>query len=458
LFKTTAIILFVTVVLFFAIEGCASFVVVGGHLVRAPGPLPEEVHTTHDPDLGWVSLPNRKLTDFYGPGKHLTTNSFGFRGAHEPTAQVPGGKVRVICSGDSFTLGHGVSDDEGWCPLLSRLEPRIESVNMGQSGYGVDQAYLWYVREGLGFEHDAHVFAFIANDFDRMRSDKYGGFAKPRLALRDGKIIATNTPVSRLGHRFPWMARNAPLFASLRTLQLLVGGGRAGPSEEETRALALAIFEQLARIHRAKRRELLLVFLPAENDPRDDNALPWRRFLHDELGKRGIAYLDLVEEVKKLSPDEAAALFAGHYSVAGNEWVARKIAGALGALRVRRPWRRHLYANADFEGQSTVSWHDAPRLDWEPRPTQYSVRWEACLELEQAASLPLGLASDDGSRLFIDDKQVIDNWGSHKAVAMKRLARLEPGKHRVTIDYVQYGGMDHLALEADLQKWLVACP
>jgi hypothetical protein len=108
------------------------------------------------------------IPDMYRPGVSLRTNSRSFRGGREFTEAVPSGKFRVICSGDSVTLGFGVGDDHPWCKLLESLDQRLETVNMRQAGYGVDQAYLWYKRDGGAFRHHVHLFAPIVDDFRRM--------------------------------------------------------------------------------------------------------------------------------------------------------------------------------------------------------------------------------------------------------------------------------------------------
>lgn len=67
--------------------------------------------------------------NFYGPGVGLNTNSRGFRGMMPVSDAVPNGKLRIVCSGDSFTLGWGVGDDEAWCAQLASDETDV--VNMG---------------------------------------------------------------------------------------------------------------------------------------------------------------------------------------------------------------------------------------------------------------------------------------------------------------------------------------
>jgi hypothetical protein len=176
------------------VEGLASFALLARDMRKTSG-LAERRHTKYDSDLGWVNGPGVHITDMYGPGVYLRTNAQGFRNDHDVDPAVPAGKFRVICSGDSFTLGFGVDNDHTWCHLLSVLDPRIEAVNMGQGGYGVDQAYLWYKRDGAKLATNLHLLAFVTEDFPRMQSDKFLGFGKPTLALEHDSLVVKNVPV-----------------------------------------------------------------------------------------------------------------------------------------------------------------------------------------------------------------------------------------------------------------------
>ena len=94
-----------------------------------------------DPDLGWTSVPDTRLENFYGPGRHLTINGQGVRAKRAYAAEPPAGRRRALCAGDAFTLGPGVDDDSTWCAQLEQIEPQLETVNLGQGGYGLDQIY-----------------------------------------------------------------------------------------------------------------------------------------------------------------------------------------------------------------------------------------------------------------------------------------------------------------------------
>jgi hypothetical protein len=55
------------------------------------------------------------------------------------------------------------------------------------------------------------------------------------------------------------------------------------------------------------------------------------------------------------------------------------------------------------------------------------------------------LASDDGSKLYIDGKEIIDNDGQHSLLEKEGGLKLETGVHRVRVSYFQ-GPRFHIAL------------
>ncbi len=78
------------------------------------------------------------------------------------------------------------------------------------------------------------------------------------------------------------------------------------------------------------------------------------------------------------------------------------------------------------------------------RHNEYALRFEGVFEADRAGDYTFHLASDDGSRLFVDGKLVVDNDGIHpNQEASGRLA-LSKGRHRLVVTYFQGGGEDEL--------------
>lgn len=346
--------IFIFGLLLIMIEGLASY----GILVRdvmTTKFLAERRHTKYDADLGWVNEPNVYIPDMYGPSVYLRTNAQGFRNNHDINTAVAQGKVRVVCSGDSFTLGYGVDNAHTWCELLSVLDPRLETVNMGQGGYGVDQAYLWYKRDAK-FEHQVQLLAFITDDFYRTLHDSFGVYAKPVLEVENGALAVKNVPVPRRDYYFPWITENIENLRSLRTVEFLNRVLRkfsvptASPhqltqreKDEQARMILGKIFEDLKRINKQRSSKLVLVYLPTiyeleGKSPQYQWTDPdeWTEFLEKESRSLEIPLINLFSEFRSLPDDEMVHLFipsgelpysgaAGHFNNAGNDLVAKVI-------------------------------------------------------------------------------------------------------------------------------------
>src|SRR5271165_6751316 len=219
-----------TLVLLLVLEGIASIYYAFRGAFATP-PVAESLYTEYDRELGWVSLPNVYLPNMYGPGKYLRTDSQRFRDNADFAPIVPYGKARIICSGDSFTFGFGVDNDHTWPQLLATRTPNLETVNMGQGGYGADQAYLWYKRDGVKLDHDIQVFAFIVDDFRRMQALTFIGYGKPMLVVENGQLVTKNVPVPvTMDVWSPKLARAQTALFNLSITRLLRSVFRLDPS------------------------------------------------------------------------------------------------------------------------------------------------------------------------------------------------------------------------------------
>jgi beta-glucosidase len=73
--------------------------------------------------------------------------------------------------------------------------------------------------------------------------------------------------------------------------------------------------------------------------------------------------------------------------------------------------------------------------------TNYSVRFETTLKPTKTGQYKLGTRSDDGSRLYVDGKLVVDNWKDQQATTKLATVDLIAGtEYKVTVEYYQGGG------------------
>ena len=336
------------VIVFLFLEGLSSSVYVCYKLFSR-SETPPSAYTRYDKDLGWVSSPNYYKKDFYDPGVYLRTNSQGFRNNEDFTVKAPPGKLRIICSGDSMTFGSGVDNDDTWCQLLEAMDHRLQTVNMAQAGYGVDQMYLWYRRAGAVLDHDVQIFAFVTDDFRRMQLKVFSGYGKPILRINNGEMVAGNVPVAREPPFFHWWALHSPQLMRLKSLAALArvfekisvgkqSAARLGGAGEDQRFIIAKIIETLQAANKQKHSTLIFVYLPTRREyQKDETILAWRKFLQEETAKRGVVFIDLIEDFQKMPLAKMEKLFIcsdssqyfsnveGHLTEEGNEYTAKQL-------------------------------------------------------------------------------------------------------------------------------------
>jgi len=298
--------------------------------------------------IGWTGRKNTNYPDFFGPDKYVNINGQGFREDSDTPLAEPQGSARIICSGNSFTFGQGVANDETWCHQLRDYLPGIDTVNLGQSGYGVDQSYLWYMEAGQKLQHRVHVFAFISADLDRMSVTEKWNTGKPILRLRDNEIEIANVPVPRFKY---WLTRKARA-ADLRMVELgdriltrlLRLGSPDSPLQavpdrtrkavpESTRKVARRVFEELVKAGTTAGRSILFVYLPTEKDIAGN--LAWRNWTREVMAELHYPFVDITPAMRQLPAGRVAGFFIdggvdeGHYTYAGNRWIAENISREL---------------------------------------------------------------------------------------------------------------------------------
>ena len=85
-------------------------------------------------------------------------------------------------------------------------------------------------------------------------------------------------------------------------------------------------------------------------------------------------------------------------------------------------------------------------LDLVDRSKPFAMEFEGELEIKQAGKYTFTLGSDDGSRLFVNDEEIIDNDGGHAMLYREGSVRLEPGNAAIRVQYFDWGGANSLSL------------
>ncbi|MCR9165765.1 MAG: PA14 domain-containing protein [Nannocystaceae bacterium] len=108
------------------------------------------------------------------------------------------------------------------------------------------------------------------------------------------------------------------------------------------------------------------------------------------------------------------------------------------------PWLGEYFEGKEFEGDPQIRYTRKLEFDWgKDRPfrgmpkDKWSAIYTTCLVVEEEAEFRFRLTSDDGSRLFVDDEKLIDNWGPHSPRTRTGKMLFEPGTYELVVEYFE---------------------
>jgi hypothetical protein len=102
-----------------------------------------------------------------------------------------------------MVYGSEVRNAEAWATVMERRDPTSEVLNFGVGGYGVDQAYLRYLTEGVEMDPRIVVLGFTPDDLGRVTnvyrrfiSTRDSALFKPRFLIDErGALTYLPPPV-----------------------------------------------------------------------------------------------------------------------------------------------------------------------------------------------------------------------------------------------------------------------
>ena len=322
----------------------------------------------YDSDLGWTNRAGSCTRD-----KRYCANSAGLRSDREYSAAIPDGVLRVSLFGDSFIHGHDVDLPGSLAPQLELALGgrgiRAEAINFGVGGFGMDQAYLRYSRDGGKFESDVVVmglqFENIARHLMIFRLIAYPQtaipFSKPRYYFDGPSLLLANRPTVAPERIAETLAafETSPLrrFEAFYTEKYeqrwflrsrLVGVLReAWRQKEEPVNLSLPegegvrvtrrILETFRNDVQVTKRPFVLVYLPLKDNIQAQvggGADPAEPLL--ALFRKDFDLVDPSPRLVALAAEKGVeAVAPGHYTAIGNGAVAETLAEHLAAMKVK---------------------------------------------------------------------------------------------------------------------------
>ena len=105
------------------------------------------------------------------------------------------------------------------------------------------------------------------------------------------------------------------------------------------------------------------------------------------------------------------------------------------------------FDNADLTGKTHVRTEPRVYLDYEHAPfedfgpDEWSVRWTGRVRVDTEGAYTFTTTTDDGARLWVDGKLVIDDWAGHPIKDTAGKLTLTKGWHELRLEYVEQAGI-----------------
>ncbi len=251
------------------------------------------------------------------------------------------GRKRVLVLGDSYIWGYGASQEK----LFSAPEvhgANEEILNFGVSGYGTDQEYLFYLREGEKFDVDQVVLAFTPyNDVENNLAPTQYTYLKPYFTLNGGELTLHNDHVryNRVDTFLRFLNQESRVwnlggqgFDGLiklirRTPKHLEPNVVVSENDRAGIELTLAILKKLKEAVAARHAEFSVIFIPYK--PRVEAHLagnhPFVPLIAAGLTQMGVGYREPYPEFLKSAMAGVDPFNAhdNHFSAAGHALFAK---------------------------------------------------------------------------------------------------------------------------------------
>lgn len=312
-----------------------------------------------DSDLGWTISAN-------GSTHLYRSNSIGIRSNREYTPAPSPDVVRIAAFGDSFTHCANVSNQETWQVVMERTDPHIEALNFGVDAYGLDQAYLRYLKLGKKYQPDIVIIGFMPENLKRnvntfrpfYFSSTNFPFAKPRFIVKDKALSLITIPMRKSGDYENLLQRPRKVLSALgnndhyyknhykstildyspfvrlvtilsfsvseRTMENPIIFDNIYNQNSEAYLVTIRLIDAFYDAVIENGSLPIIAILPANDDVSNFQKQGIKQYspLLSYLRARNYNYVDLMDVLGNVDTN---LVFDGHYSSYGNELVARHI-------------------------------------------------------------------------------------------------------------------------------------
>lgn len=303
----------------------------------------------YDSLLGWANRP-LSTGEFYMPDSlsYIEINKRGIRDDNHIYSKNESIK-RVEFFGDSFTWGYGVNKSYRYTEIFEKEYVGIEVINMGTTGYGTDQEYLFFVKEGYKYSPDVVVLAYH-NDLIEIARNLTYSYPRPKFEFQNGSLTLTNVPVPQRTinwtDRFDveedqtFVRKTDNLLRNIKTYEFLrnrvksmeifnkLRSGAYDVSINDTYRVLdgiLTAFKNDSENHGA---EFVLLIIPDKVQVYGNADTSEIEFVRNWAEREEVAHINLIEELREIGLTNKGIYFDidGHFSSEGNRIVGEIIA------------------------------------------------------------------------------------------------------------------------------------
>lgn len=319
----------------------------------------------HDPLLGWSPQPQARSKD----GRYIyDQNAIRVESAKMSLSKISNPEVlRIVLFGSAFVHGDELLFADTWGSHLERNLKRAginaEVLNLGVGGYGMDQSFLRWQKEGRLYSPDVTLFGLTLLDMNSnvnlVRAiyfkDTQIPFSKPRFILENDQLKLVNSPTPE-PRKLPQILRafkswepnrheywfdprdyQEHFFLKSKLLALIYTKLRFNPSrvsesdQEGFEDLSFNIIKTFKNEVESSGSKFIVVYLPSKNELKalaKKSEVPTLQFLdrlHQEMPVIRTDQLLL----KRGKESGADSFLARHYSPKGSQRIAEAVAAYL---------------------------------------------------------------------------------------------------------------------------------
>jgi len=370
-------------------------------------------------------------------------------GSEDPPVEEDPPPEEVSENGGDDPAGNGADGDAEFEKVMAEIDRLVDEGRFAKAHYEcLDANGRFSPAQNRELYDRAEVLKDLKRDAASIRNRIQALISKSaQVRIEAQKAILFRGDAAKVVLRHEFREAEEPLASAIAEMLVQLRDGKAF-------ARIRARYAGAEGEHRKRYRDFLARLLPHADDEQQrklfEQIIPARDYGGRAFADRFIASLqkDGAAIPVGLDRDEAEKALIAYVEAADASDDPELRSWAMGHATfagLHTPGLKGEYwKNEKFEGDPAIV-QIAEEIHFEkdefpPGQENISCRWTGFLVAPEAGEYQLTIASDDGSRLFLNGKKALDNWGYHGVEDESGTFDLEAGRHPIKIEFMQGGG------------------